>query len=460
MAADIIHRSVTVDPWTSPLVTDLYQLNMMQSYHDAGMEETAVFEFFVRKLPACRNFMVSAGLDQSLAFLEEARFSPGELEWLSESARFSRSFIDYLAGFKFSGDVHAMPEGTVFFPDEPVLRVTAPLLEAQLVETRLINYLHFETVIASKAARMVLAAPGKTLVDFGLRRAHGAEAGVLAARACYLAGFASTATVPAGPLFGIPIAGTMAHSFVQAHEDESAAFEHFARSHPEIVILLIDTYDTEAAARRVVDLAPRLLEDGIRIRGVRLDSGDMDALSRSVRAILDKGGLEDAIIFASGGLDEHALQAFTRSGAPIDGFGIGTSLTTSADCPALDCAYKLQEYAGRPKRKRSVGKATWPGSKQVFRRYGDDRTMQRDAIALEDESLEGEPLIRPVMRGGRRTDGLPSLEESRRHAATQLDRLPATLRTLDAAAPYPVEVSEGIRDLAQRVDAATGAELR
>ena len=296
----------------SALLTDLYQLNMMQAYLDHGETKTAVFEFFVRALPARRGFLLAAGLEQALDFLENLRFSAAEIEWLKSTGRFGENLLDYLREFRFSGDVHAMPEGTVFFANEPILRVTAPLPQAQFAESRLINILHFQTLIAAKAARVVLAAPDKVLVDFGLRRAHGAEAGLMAARASYIAGFAGTATVLAGRDFGIPIYGTMAHSFIEAFDDETAAFAAFARSRPDNLVLLLDTYDTEAAARKVVALAPRLKAAGIAIRGVRLDTGDLVALSRSVRGILDAGGLADVTIFASGGLDEDALAAFAR----------------------------------------------------------------------------------------------------------------------------------------------------
>ena len=267
-------------PATSPLLTDLYQLNMLQAYLDHGQVDTAVFEFFVRRFPARRGFLMAAGLEQALDFLENLQFSNEDIDWLRQNYRFTDRFLDYLASLRFTGDVDAMPEGTIFFANEPIIRVTAPLPEAQLVETRLINILHFQSLIASKAARMVLAAPGKQLVDFGLRRAHGAEAGLMAARASYLAGFAGTATVLARKDFGIPVFGTMAHSFVQAHDDETAAFSAFARSRPDNLVLLIDTYDTEAAAQKVVTLAPRLKEAGIAVNGVRFDSGDLIALSR------------------------------------------------------------------------------------------------------------------------------------------------------------------------------------
>jgi nicotinate phosphoribosyltransferase len=436
----------------SPLLTDLYQLNMMQAYLEQGETKTAAFEMFFRKLPARRGFLVAAGLEQALDFLETVRFRDADLAWLARSGRFSRDFVDYLAGFRFTGEVDALPEGTLFFPDEPILRVTAPLPEAQFVETRLINLLHFQTVIASKAARMVLAAPGKLLVDFGLRRAHGAEAGLLAARACYIAGFAGTATMLAEPTFGIPIYGTMAHSFVQAFDDETAAFEAFARSRPQNLVLLIDTYDTEAAARKVVALALRLTAEGIEVRGVRLDSGDLADLSRKVRTILDSGNLRQVQIFASGGLDEDALTELLRGGAPIDGFGVGTSLTTSSDVPALDCAYKLQEYAGLPRRKRSAGKATWPGRKQVWRRYDAAGLMTGDILTIEGDLQDGEPLLRPFMKAGRRIKPAPSLADLRARTAWDLGRLPADLKALVPDRRYRVDVAPALVELAAAVD--------
>jgi len=437
---------------TSALLTDLYQLNMIQAYVEHGQTETAVFEFFVRKCPARRGFLVAAGLEQVLSYLESLRFSSEELEWLDSSGQFSRGLLDYLSTLRFEGDVDAMPEGTVFFANEPILRVTAPLPQAQLFETRVINLLHFQSLIAAKAARMVLAVPEKFLVDFGLRRAHGAEAGLLAARASYIAGFAGTATVLAGKCFGIPTFGTMAHSFIQAQESETLAFEEFARARPDNLTLLIDTYETETAARKVVALYSRLQAEGITIRGVRLDSGDLIALSRSVRQILDEGGLTKVTIFASGGIDEDFLLATAATNAPIDGFGIGTSLVTSADAPALDCAYKLQEYAGVPRRKLSAGKATWPGRKQVWRRYGEDGRMEGDTLAVEGEDQPGEPLIEPIVRNGRRLRSSPSLAEIRGRAARDLARLPQPLRRLETGQPYPVAVAEALVRLAAEAD--------
>jgi nicotinate phosphoribosyltransferase len=449
-----------MDPAASPLLTDLYQLNMIQAYLEHGETRPAVFEFFVRKLPPKRGFLIAAGLEQALDFLEGLRFAPEELDWLAQSGRFGKDLIGHLAQLRFTGDVHAMPEGTVFFPNEPILRVTAPLPQAQLVETRLINILHFQSLIAAKAARMVLSAPGKLLVDFGLRRAHGAEAGLFAARASYIAGFAGTSTMLAGKLFGIPIYGTMAHSFIQAYDSEETALEAFARSRPDNLILLIDTYDTEAAARTVVSLAPRLEAQGIKVRGVRLDSGDLIALAGSVRRILDDGGLRHVTIFASGGIDEGELAKAAQRHAPIDGFGIGTSLATSFDVPALDCAYKLQEYAGLPRRKRSTGKATWPGRKQVWRHYGPDGRIARDVLSVEADGQAGEPLIEPVMKGGRRMAPSPTLAEIRARTARDLERLPKPLRRLQPGASCPVEVADALARLAAEVDRRLAQQAR
>jgi len=441
-----------MNPLSSPLLTDLYQINMIQAYLDQDETKTAVFEFFVRKLPARRGFLMAAGLEQALQFLENLRFSPEEIDWLAGTNRFGKNLLDELAAFRFTGDVHAMPEGRVFFANEPILRITAPIPQAQLLETRLINILHFQTLIASKAARMVRAAPGKLLVDFGLRRAHGAEAGLMAARASYIAGFAGTATLLAEQAFGIPSFGTMAHSFIEAFDTEGTAFESFARARPQNLTLLIDTYDTEAAARKVVALAPKLAAMGISIRAVRLDSGDLIALSRSVRRILDAGGLANITIFASGGLDEDAIAGMMHSGAPIDGFGVGTSLTTSQDVPALDCAYKLQEYAGKPRRKLSSGKATWPGRKQVWRRYGADGRLVGDVLSVETDEHPGEKLIEAVMKDGRRVKPPEPLAEIRARAAQDLARLPEPLRAMQPSMAYPVEVAPPLFQLAAEVD--------
>lgn len=442
-----------MDPLRTPLLTDLYQLTMLQGYLDHGMVDTAAFEFFIRKMPPARGFLLAAGLEQVLEFLEGLRFHDDELRWLRDSGRFSPSLIDSLAELRFTGDVDAMPEGTIFYADEPILRVVAPLPQAQLVESRIINILHYQTLVATKAARCVLAAPDKLLVDFGLRRTHGAEAGIFAARASYIAGFSGTSTVVAEPLYGIPIYGTMAHSFIQAHESEEAAFEHFSVSQRDNVVLLIDTYDTEAGAATVVRLAPRLRARGIHIKAVRIDSGDLLEHSRRVRDVLDRGGLEETGIFASGNLDEFVLRDLLAAGAPIDGFGVGTRMDTSADAPYFDCAYKLQEYAGIARRKRSEGKATWPGRKQVFRYYDHAGLMSEDELVLADETRDGESLLRSVMRDGRRLGPATPLNAIREHARTQLSRLPGRLRAFSDTPSYPVLVSDAMRTLAARIDA-------
>lgn len=424
---------------------------MLQAYHEERMQDTAVFEFFVRRLPPERNFLVAAGLEQALDFFEGLRFTGEELAWLKTTGFFKPAFVDQLAELRFTGDVDAMPEGTVFFADEPILRVTAPLPPAQLVESRLINILHFQTLIASKAARCVLAAPGKLLVDFGMRRAHGAEAALYAARASWLAGFGGTATVRAGRKFGIPLFGTMAHSYIEAHAREDEAFERFAQTQPGNVTLLIDTYDTEAGAEQVARLAARLRDRGITVNAVRLDSGDLAEHARRVRAILDRGGLRDVRIFSSGNLDEHRMQKLLAEDAPIDGFGIGTHLDTSADAPYLDCVYKLQEYAGIARRKHSEGKATWPGRKQVYRRYHAAGAMAGDTLTCEGDPQEGEALLQPVMRAGRRLQR-ETPDQIRRRVGAQLERLPPALRALEPAPPYPVAIAPALRALAAEVD--------
>lgn len=446
-------------PWLSeldsPLLTDLYQLTMLRAYVAREMHAEAVFEFFVRRLPTQRNFLLAAGLEQLLDFLETVRFTEDELGWLRANGHADETLLQYLRDFHFSGDVYAVPEGTIVFANEPLVRVVAPLPEAQLIESRLVNLMNFQTVIASKAVRSVLAAPGRLLVDFGMRRAHGAEAGLLAARAAYIAGFDGTATVLAGRLFDIPVYGTMAHSFVQAHDTEEAAFEAFARSQAGDVVLLIDTYDTARGAQKVVELIPRLSNSGISVRAVRLDSGDLIALSREVRAILDEGGATGVRIFASGGLNEYELERIIAAAAPIDGFGIGTDLDVSTDAPSLDCAYKLQEYAGRARRKRSTGKATWPGRKQIFRKCQSDGEFSEDTVGLETESLADSPLMLPAMRYGRRLQSRESLDEIRDRTQESLASMPASLRSLSERGDYRVTISPEVRALAARIDADT-----
>jgi len=427
---------------------------MLQAYYDRGMNETAVFEFFSRKLPPQRNFLVAAGLEQVIEYLCTLHFAAEELAYLESTGRFSAGFLKSLEDLRFTGDVRAMPEGTPFFPDEPILRVVAPLREAQLIESRVVNLLHFQTTIASKAVRMALVAPDKLLVDFGLRRAHGAEAGLLSARASYIAGFSGTATVLAGMRFGIPVFGTMAHSFVQAHDSEFQAFENFVRSHPRNATLLIDTYDSVAGARKVARLAQRLLRDGIAVQGVRIDSGDLGECARKARQVLDEEGMRAIKIFASSGLDEYALRDLAA--APIDGFGIGTKMNTAADAPYLDCAYKLVEYNRRPKRKRSEGKATWPGRKQVFRRFDGGGRIEGDTLTVEGDRQQGIPLLKEVMRAGRPVADSPSTRAVREYTHGQLASLPEHLRSLVQAEAFVPTYSSALQLLASQADTEVG----
>jgi nicotinate phosphoribosyltransferase len=439
----------------SALLTDLYELTMAQAYLELGMREMAVFELYVRRLPHNRGFLVAAGLEQVLEYLETLRFTPADIGFLAGMKIFPESFLEYLASVRFTGTVHAMAEGTPYFANEPVLRVTAPILEAQLVESRIMNIVHFQSLIASKAARCVLAAQGRRLVDFGMRRAHGAEAAIFAARAAYLAGFDATATVEAGRRYGIPLSGTMAHSFIEAHDGEEQALRNFVEVRGRRTSLLIDTYDTGRAARRVVALAAALAQSGApgRVQGVRIDSGDLAAQARAVRRILDEGGCPEVEIVLSGSLDEHAIETIVADGAPVDAFGVGTRLDVSADAPALDMAYKLEEYAGRARRKRSPGKETWPGPKQVFRERDAVGLLRADAIVHEGEHAPGEALLRVVMRDGCRLTIPRALHEARTFCCERLAELPPAVRDLRGnGQAYPVRVSERLRELAASLD--------
>ncbi len=448
-----------IDYHRSLLVTDLYQLNMVEAYLAEEASGRATFELFARKLPPSRGFLVAAGLAQAVRFLLEARVDPAEIDWLRSTGRITERLLRFLEDFRFTGDVDAPPEGSILFPDQPLIRVTAPVAQAQLVETRLIGFLHHQTLIASKAARMALAAPDAALVDFGLRRAHGGEAGVLGARAAWIGGFAGTASVAAGRAFGLPLMGTMAHSFVQTHEREADAFCAFARARPGETTFLIDTYDVSRGAERVAALAPALAAEGIPVSGVRIDSGDLAAHARRVRAILDGAGLGTARIIVSGGLDEHDLARIVASGAPIDGYGIGTSLVTSQDQPALDMAYKLKAYAGRPARKLSEGKSYWPGPTQVWRRLDRDGRLLEDVVATADEAgpSGASPLLEPVMRDGAVVSAsVGTLDAARRRAAAGLAALPEALRRLDRAPPHSVRPSARLAALAEETTRRLG----
>ncbi|WP_018936493.1 nicotinate phosphoribosyltransferase [Thioalkalivibrio sp. ALJ24] len=426
------------------LFTDLYELSMLQAYFEEGLHDSAVFTLFVRRVPEPRNYLLACGLDTVLEQLEGLRFTRADLDYLAGLDRFSDRFLQWLETFRFTGEVRAVQEGTPVFANEPILEVRAPLPEAQLVETLIMNQIHLQTVQATKAARLVTAAQGRDVVDFGARRMHGLDAAVKGARAFHVAGVASTSNVLAGKRYGIPVSGTMAHSYIQAHDDEAAAFAAFAGLYPETV-LLVDTYDTLAGVRQVIDLARRL-GDRFRVRAIRLDSGDLGQLARDARAMLDAAGLERVGIFASGGLDEHVIAGLLAAGAPIDAFGVGTSMGISTDVPDLDIAYKLAEYAGEGRLKLSSGKPILPGGKQIFRRR-DGAHFSGDTIAREDESLPGEPLLQPVMRDGRRLSGhVRDLDALREHARQQLQSLPPEIRGIEpAAGPYPVSVSDALQ---------------
>ena len=427
------------------LFTDLYELTMLQAYWSEELHDEAVFSLFVRRLPERRNFLVAAGLESVLDALERLRFEPDDIAYLRSLGHFEDGFLDWLAGFRFTGEVRAVAEGTPVFADEPILEVRAPLPEAQLVETLVMNQVHLQTVLATKAWRVVHAARGRPVVDFGPRRMHGLDAALKAARAFHIAGVSATSNVLAGKLYGVPVTGTMAHSYIQAHDDERHAFERFARRYPG-TILLIDTYDTIDGVEKVINL---VREKALDVRGVRLDSGDLGWLAKEVRARLDAGGLPHIEVFASGGLDEDAIADLLDDGAPIDGFGVGTSMGVSRDAPDLDIAYKLAWYGGRGRLKLATGKPILPGPKQVFRRFEGERAVG-DVIARAEEELDGEPLLQTVMAHGRRVDGGGDggvdLDAARDHCAAAVARLPAAVRDLRIGGepPYAVDISAAL----------------
>jgi len=429
------------------LFTDLYELTMAASYFREGMHDRATFSLFVRKLPRARSFLIAAGLEDVLAYLESLRFSAEALTHLTDTHRFDDRFLDFLAELRFTGEVRAVPEGTVVFPDEPLLEITAPVIEAQLVETAVMNACHVQTVVATKAARVVLAAHGRPVVEFGLRRTPGVDAGMKAARCAFLAGATMSSNVLAERAYGIPATGTMAHSYVVAFPREIDAFRAFARAFPNGTTLLIDTYDTVTAAHKAVRVAREMAARGERLAGVRLDSGDLLTLSREVRGILDAGGLGDVRIFASGGLDESVIDRLLAAGAPIDAFGVGTRMDVSADAPYLDMAYKLVRYAGRDVLKFSTGKETWTGEKQVYRSSGPDGRFAGDRLTLRDEPAPAgfEPLLDVMMTGGRPLRPAPPLTAIGSRCAAQLATLPDDVRRIANPAPYPVVYSEPLR---------------
>jgi nicotinate phosphoribosyltransferase len=428
------------------LLTDLYELNMAASYLRRDMDGLATFSLYVRGLPSSRGFLVAAGLEHCLEFLESFSFTDDDLETLGEMGFDDRALADFSA-LRFTGDVWAVPEGRVVYSEEPLLEVTAPVAVAQLVETMLLNQITLHTTLASKAARYVLAAEGRQLVDFAFRRTHGTEAAMAVARASALVGFAATSNVEAARRYGLTAAGTMAHSFVEAFPTERDAFRAFAEDHPNRTTFLVDTYDTPGGVRAAIDTIRELSLQGA--LGVRLDSGDLDALARSARTILDDAGLQQARIFASGGLDELEVHELVSAGAPVDAFGIGTQMGVSADAPYIDSVYKLVEYDGRPVMKLSSAKVSAPGRKQVWRRPDEEHA---DVLGLRDEPgpSGSEPLLEQVMLAGRRTGPEPSIEGSRARFESDLVHVPQKARRLSHPEHVAVAHSEALRALTDR----------
>jgi len=437
------------------LFTDLYELTMCASYFDNKKLEPATFDVFIRRLPENRSYFLFAGLEQVLLFLENVKFTEKHIAYLQKQG-FNKQFLNYLRNFKFTGEVWAVPEGTVAFPCEPLIRVTAPIIEAQLIETFLLNTVNLQTTIATKASRVVNAAKGKNIIEFGLRREHGIDAGMKVARCSYIAGCQGTSNVLAGLTYGIPIFGTMAHSFVMSFEKEIDAFRAFARTFPDKSTLLIDTYDELAGAEKAAVVAKELEKTGCKLGGVRLDSGDLAQASKKIRALLDERDLRYVKIFASGDLDEYRIAELLSKGAEIDAFGVGTRMGTSADKPYVDVIYKLCETTSAkgdfsPIMKLSEGKATLPGRKQVFRFKDKKGFFAKDVIALADEKMEGEPLLAIVMENGKITRALPSLGEIRAAASENLSKLPEKYKKLTSAPAYPVELSQALEDLIKRL---------
>ena len=440
-----------VDEENVAMLTDLYELTMCASYFDNRKLEPASFDLFIRKLPPNRSYLLFAGLEQVLRFIERMKFTEEHIKFL-KSQGFKEDFLDYLRNFKFTGDVWAVPEGTIVFPNEPLIRVTAPIIEAQLVETFALNTVNLQTTIATKASRVVYAAKGKPVIEFGLRREHGVDAGMKVARASYIAGCAGTSNVLAGMKYGIPVFGTMAHSFVMFFSNEVEAFRAFTKTFPDKSTLLIDTFDNIKGAENAIIVAKELEEKGFKLRGVRLDSGDLVSISKKVRKMLDENGLGYVQIFASGDLDEYRIEELLRKGAKIDSFGVGTKMGTSADRPYVDIIYKLCEKVNgkgkfQPIMKLSEGKATLPGRKQVFRLRDAEGSFVKDVIALEDEKVDGEPLLIKVVEKGKVVYDFPTLEDIRGRALENLSRLPEKYKRLRNVAKYPVELSPKLKNL-------------
>ncbi|HSC42604.1 MAG TPA: nicotinate phosphoribosyltransferase [Candidatus Binatia bacterium] len=435
------------------LLTDLYQLTMAQSYFAEKRFAEATFSVFVRSYPPDRGYFVCAGLDDVLDFLEDFAFDANAIEYLAAQKLFSEKFLRYLSELRFTGDVWAIPEGRIVFKEEPLLELSAPIIQAQIVETLIINQLHLQTMIATKAARCVHASGGRPLVDFALRRTHGTDAGMKVARASYLAGFVGTSNVMAGKAYGIPIVGTMAHSFISSFEHEIDAFRAYVRSFPHNAILLIDTYDTLQGARNAVQIAKEMATRGETLIGVRLDSGDLADLARQVRKIFDDANLPDIKIIGSGGLDEYDLAELAAADVPFDSYGIGTRMGTSADAPWMDMAYKLVEYNRAAVLKLSTGKASSPGRKQIFRTRNERGNFARDTIGLRGEQIDGETLLKEAMDKGRRTAQSPSLSENRKRFAADFAALPDDLKALRNPPHYAVDTSQKLAQLREQTRA-------
>ena len=433
------------------LLTDLYQLTMAQGYFREQRLSEATFSLFIRSYPPNRGYFVAAGLSDVLDYLENFSFDNAALDYLAAQKIFTDDFLHYLVDVRFTGEVWAIPEGRLFFIDEPVLEVTAPVIQAQIAETFIINQIHLQTLIATKAARCLHAAAGRPVVDFALRRTHGTDAGMKVARASYLAGFAGTSNVMAGKNYAVPIVGTMAHSFVMSFEREIDAFRAYAESFPRATTLLIDTYDTVAGARNAATVGKELAERGEKLIGVRIDSGDLPAQARAVRQILDDAGLQQVKILGSGGLDEYDLADFSAAQIPFDSYGVGTKMGTSADAPWTDMSYKMVEYAGRPVQKLSTGKTSWPGKKQVFRRLNDRLQLRQDVLSRRDEKLaDSEPLLEKVMDNGRALKS-PPLTTSRERFLEEFYRLDDAVKDIRNPAAYPVEYSDALCELNRQV---------
>jgi nicotinate phosphoribosyltransferase len=434
------------------LVIDLYELTMAAGYFENRKFDRAAFSLFVRDYPPSRRYFVSAGLEDVLAYLKNLKFGRDDIDYLRSLGLFSGDFLSYLREFRFTGDVLAIPEGRLFFAEEPVLEVEAPLIEVQVVETCLINIINLQTMIATKASRCFQAAGSRRLVDFSLRRTQGTEAGLKAARASFIGGFIGTSNVQAGEVYGLPVYGTMAHSFVTSFDKEIDAFRAFVRAFPENAILLIDTYDTLAGAAKAADVGKEMAARGERLRGVRLDSGNIARLSRKVRQILVQAGLGEATIFASGALDEKKIEQIIRRGGDVDAFGVGTKMGVSADAPYLDMAYKMVELGGRAVLKLSPGKISLGGRKQVFRLRGPAGELKKDVIGLRGEKLPGEPLLRQVMSRGETIGRRPALPEIQATFIAEFAKLDKKYRAPAGSPPrFPVSQSPRLRRLQARI---------